>query len=269
MTMISRINVTKERLEQLYVRDGLSAPKCAVMLGCAQSSIIRYLQKFGIKGRPKGRFDHRVHGITKATLLNLYIEQGLSERQCAEVLGLPTHGAITERIREFGIKTRPSKFQLGNQLSTVAGGEGSRVWKGGKKPVSCAQCGKRLVRFPSLINRNNFCRSDCRKKWLSAQNALAKNPNWRGGTSFEPYPTTWTFHLREMIRERDDRTCQVCGEKENGTRLAVHHIDYDKANISPPNLITLCRKCHTHTNYRREEWTKFFLGGAVSIQTRA
>jgi hypothetical protein len=81
------------------------------------------------------------------------------------------------------------------------------------------------------------------------------NPTWRGGLSFEPYPNTWTFALREMIRNRDGRKCCICGIGETVKRHDVHHIDYDKKNTNPHNLITLCVPCHRKTNYKREYWT--------------
>lgn len=86
------------------------------------------------------------------------------------------------------------------------------------------------------------------------------NPNWRGGKSFEPYPIGWTRTFKEQIRFRDRYTCQVCRvpEAECDCRLCVHHKDYDKSNIEPNNLVSLCRSCHTKTNYHREEWRRFF-----------
>ena len=41
-------------------------------------------------------------------------------------------------------------------------------------------------------------------------------------------------------------------------RLAIHHIDYDKTNNIPLNLVTLCNSCHTKTNYNRVPWVKLF-----------
>ena len=41
-------------------------------------------------------------------------------------------------------------------------------------------------------------------------------------------------------------------------KLDVHHIDYDKKNNDPKNLISLCRKCHMKTNKNRKYWTKYF-----------
>jgi hypothetical protein len=87
-----------------------------------------------------------------------------------------------------------------------------------------------------------------------------KNPNWQGGISYYPYPEDWTESLRESIRERDNYICQLCGihQDELDIKLDIHHIDYDKNNLSPRNLISLCRSCHLKTNYDREEWCKYF-----------
>ena len=160
--------ITKEQLEEFYINQGLSLPKCAKALGRRSSSGILYLlRKYGIKTRKKGRFDHRIHGITKAQLENLYVEQGLSVRECAKVLGLPSHGAISKRLSEFGIKTRPSKFQEGNQINKGRAPEDCSGWKGGKKIVLCDNCGEELPKFPSLISETNFCDSICKGEWLS------------------------------------------------------------------------------------------------------
>jgi hypothetical protein len=81
----------------------------------------------------------------------------------------------------------------------------------------------------------------------------AKNPSWNGGSSFEPYGVEFNNNLKRLIRERDEYMCHLCGEKGN----FVHHIDYNKKNNSAANLITLCNKCHTKTNSRREEFQPF------------
>lgn len=86
------------------------------------------------------------------------------------------------------------------------------------------------------------------------------NPNWMGGISFEPYGLEFNSKLKEQIRARDDHTCQECGQTQEqaGYKLAVHHIDYNKKNNKPENLIILCRQCHSQTNYERDDWTNYF-----------
>jgi hypothetical protein len=85
-----------------------------------------------------------------------------------------------------------------------------------------------------------------------------KNPNWQGGKSFEPYNIDWTETLKRSIRERDHYTCQLNGEIQGDICFAVHHIDYNKKNCDPNNLITLCNRCHIKTNFNRAYWTVYF-----------
>ena len=81
------------------------------------------------------------------------------------------------------------------------------------------------------------------------------NPSWIDGRSFEPYPREWTDELRKKIKSIDNYTCQLCGAN---SPLDVHHIDYDKKNCNPRNLITLCKNCHPKTNYNRKYWIEYF-----------
>lgn len=81
-----------------------------------------------------------------------------------------------------------------------------------------------------------------------------KCPNWQGGLSFEPYSVDWTETLKKSIRERDKYICRICNEYSN----IVHHIDYNKKNCNPDNLIVLCKRCHMKTNFNRDSWIKYF-----------
>jgi hypothetical protein len=85
-----------------------------------------------------------------------------------------------------------------------------------------------------------------------------KNPAWKGGISFEPYNPEFNNNLKKYIRDRDYHICQLCNKPENGSKLRIHHIDYDKKNINSINLISLCNSCHIKTNYNREYWIDFF-----------
>jgi 5-methylcytosine-specific restriction endonuclease McrA len=59
-----------------------------------------------------------------------------------------------------------------------------------------------------------------------------------------PYPREFNRTLREQIRSREDHKCFLCSTPENGKKLDVHHIDYDKRNNDPFNLVALCHTCH-------------------------
>lgn len=117
-------------------------------------------------------------------------------------------------------------------------------------------------------NRKGEHHSEETKKRLSEINkglkTGEKNPYWKGGTSFYPY--CWKFNngLKEKIRERDNRTCQLCGrtEKENlqlwKEKLCMHHVHYDKPNCKP-DLMSLCKKCSSVVNFNRDYYENLFM----------
>lgn len=86
------------------------------------------------------------------------------------------------------------------------------------------------------------------------------NPLWNNGSSFEPYGPEFNRKLKNMIRRRDNQVCINCGlhREKLDKALAIHHINYDKKCNFPQNLVSLCNKCHSLTNYNRSHWIKFF-----------
>ncbi len=94
-------------------------------------------------------------------------------------------------------------------------------------------------------------------KWMLGRNK-EQHWNWQGGKSFEPYSLDWTASLRRTIRERDHYICQLCQKEQGDIAHDVHHIDYNKQNCDPKNLITLCHICNIKVNHNREYWTNYF-----------
>ena len=93
------------------------------------------------------------------------------------------------------------------------------------------------------------------------------NPNFIHGKCYEPYPLGWTNTFKEQIRLRDNYKCQNCGchEVENCRKLDIHHIDYNKENLFPDNLISLCQRCHGKTNGKtRDYWIRYYKDKIVS-----
>ena len=147
-------------------------------------------------------------------------------------------------------------------------GELNSRWNGPKKK-SCPDCGKEIQ------ITSKFCYSCSKKGDRHADIKGIKNPNygngqimqgrnnpnWQGGIKHDPYGKEFNSTLRSQIRERDGNRCRMCGcsGKDLKRKLHIHHIDYDKQNNDPSNLISLCVHCHVKTNYQRVSWQGYFL----------
>jgi hypothetical protein len=82
----------------------------------------------------------------------------------------------------------------------------------------------------------------------------SKNPNWRGGKSFEPYGLSFNSKFKKIIYDVYALHCLNCGGVGMRGKLDVHHIDYNKQNNLFVNLIPLCPVCHGKSNYNRGVW---------------
>ncbi len=135
------------------------------------------------------------------------------------------------------------RFQKGHKINL------GRRWnqsEGAKEKIRNSKLGKKRKPFTKQTKIN-----------MSLCKLGIKNPNWCGGKSFEPYSSRFNKRLKELIRERDDYFCQICG-KFLLKKGIVHHINYNKKDCRPENLILLCNSCHSKTNFKRNKWRDFF-----------
>jgi hypothetical protein len=95
--------------------------------------------------------------------------------------------------------------------------------------------------------------SDETKAKLSAKLSGENHPNWIDGSSKLPYGPGFTRKFKDLIRDRDGNRCTRCGIRRDKVvrALDVHHIDHDKFNNDPTNLITVCNPCNVwYSNHR-------------------
>lgn len=122
---------------------------------------------------------------------------------------------------------------------------GDAVWR------CICTCGKESLVKGSSLTSGHTKSCGCYRKEVQLS-VMAKpgkkHRNWRGGVYFG-YSSEWTDELRESVRNRDGRKCQYpeCDyddTKAGRKRLDVHHIDGNKKNCLPGNLISLCHPHH-------------------------
>lgn len=219
------------------------------------------------KGRPKS-VEH------KAKLSQSLIGRHLPEQHKTNI-SKALKGKLLGRVCSAQTKDKMSKAKLGTHHTDEARTKMSKSRKGKKFSDSHKENlskasntienieKKRAIHKGNKYNLGRHASDETRAKMSEAHRG-EKCHLWLGGKSFEPYTPDFNNALKEQIRKRDNYTCQICGVHENGVKLGVHHVDYDKTNNQPNNLISLCsgakrtHSCHTKTNYNREFWTLYF-----------
>lgn len=116
------------------------------------------------------------------------------------------------------------------------------------KLMRTEECGfcKILFTKPKAVRGFKYCGIECSNKAHSIKMRNKNNPNYLHGKANNGYPVEWNKSFKKLIRDRDDFICQLCymTEEQHGKKLCVHHIDFDRFNLDPENLITLCKYCH-------------------------
>lgn len=105
---------------------------------------------------------------------------------------------------------------------------------------------------------SHYHHTDSAKKRIGDSCRKEKHYLWRGGSSFLPYCSKFNNYLKDQVRIRDNHTCQLCNTKENGRKLDVHHIHHDRPNCYP-DLISLCRSCHSKVNIDKNQYESLFM----------
>lgn len=101
--------------------------------------------------------------------------------------------------------------------------------------------------------------TDEHKAKISAAISGEHHPRWKGGISFEPYCPKFNDNLKTRVRNFFGNECVLCGKSEvqNGVRLSVHHVEYNKlacCDGKPVTFAALCKCCHSKTGSDRTRW---------------
>ena len=128
-----------------------------------------------------------------------------------------------------------------------------------KSPPPSFRQKRRDIMMGNKLTLGYIPSNETRQK-LSEANRREKHWNWKGGVLPVRYPSDFNIILKRQIRERDGHICQLCTARENGRLHSIHHIDYNKDNCHPLNLLTLCVSCNSKVNFNIEHWTTHFQG---------
>jgi transposase len=94
--------ITKEMLDDLYIKKNISTHKIARMLGCSSETIANRCREFGIVLKGQGK---RKKKIDKEILVRLYVREGKTLTEITEILGC-SYSRIRNYCLEYGIHIR-------------------------------------------------------------------------------------------------------------------------------------------------------------------
>ena len=190
-------------------------------------------------------------------------------------MGNKTYKKIIKECSNCGenVERRPSMFEGENVFCST---KCESIFKTDKKNVECAFCGDEIRKVNSQINNNNFCSIDCRTSFYSGkqhgmsnsryiqcyhckddfkrpESHINKDKNFCSKECYHEYIKTndnrnsnKAKKWRNDIRNRDNWTCQDCGEKKEN--IEAHHIKKWKDNpdkrFEMDNGVSLCLECH-------------------------
>ena len=148
--------------------------------------------------------------------------------------------------RKFGDWTVLNYYNTNKNVKTI--------WK------CICRCGHtELVIGQNLLNGKSKRCNECKIQRMSMVFYGPNSPTWKGGISCEPYCDAWADkEYKEDIKARDNYECQNPDCWKTGAVLCLHHVDYDKKNCAPTNLISICKSCNARANFNREWYTRFY-----------
>ena len=118
-------------------------------------------------------------------------------------------------------------------------------WEAHRLRFTCEICGKKVVLKKARASKDmpRFCSNACRGKAFSGEN----HPNYKGGTIHEAGYRRAYVNGKQLYEQRLVAAAQL-GSPLDG--CIVHHIDEDKLNNDPSNLM-IFEDMPSHMAYHR------------------
>ncbi len=252
------MNITKELLENLYLKNQYSASQIAEIIGIPKTTVKSYLRRLGIRKTElmlgKKPYDNRDW---------LYEEYMVKQKGYTVIADecRVSYTVIRDRILYFGWPLRGHKeIDKGaprrGKKHTEESIKKIKSTRNKKRVIStCSYCNKSLevVQSKFFISNRHFCNVACFHNYLVKHRVETVNI-----TDSAQYKE-W----RKSVYRRDGYRCKMPGCNSNSRDIAAHHIypknQFPDKQFEITNGITLCRKCHEKTYGKESQFIEMLV----------
>lgn len=175
------------------------------------------------------------------------------------------------------VTRKPAEFKSENTFCSrecyhVHNRSGYRKIK--REIYNCDYCSSEIERLPSTVANQTYiyCDRECKNRHhglvFTGERHPSYNPNLTDEERVQNRKYNEYYKWRQAVYERDNFTCQCCGD-DTGGNLVAHHIlnysEHEELRTELDNGITLCDiKCHKafhdeygYTKNNREQLNEF------------
>lgn len=216
-------SITKDLLEQMYLRENKSLLDIAKVLDKSIAQVSRYLKKFGIQTRP------------------------FSTKRLQPRLGAVLSEETKDKIRKGHLGKKLSlehKAKIKEWMAINKPFQGKKHSKESKQKQSDKMSGRKLTPEHRAKTIKNLIFGDVKGE---------KSHGWKGGISRVNARLRQTKEQQawnKQVKERDNYTCVLCGHynKSNHADHIAPFALYPELRLSLDNGRTLCVNCHRKTD---------------------
>ena len=191
--------------------------------------------------------------IDEELLKKLYIDDNLSTDEIAKLLDA-SRATICRRLGKIGIELRGGKANKGRESpkkGTITSNFDEHkdsiynsyyVDKLSKREISA----KYLISYKTLVKL--FDKWGWQSRTHIEQSTL-HNKTYKAGKNLGKQNKNYHYIYSKVAFDYYDAECMECRYSKIKSVLEIHHIDGDRSNNEPENLMILCPTCHKELHY--------------------
>lgn len=268
----------KKELEHAYNGERRSSSSIGEIYQCSNFTVLKWLRMYKIRVRSNSDAQMGLHVGKKSAryiepppkeeLERLYLKERKTPPEIGAIFGCSGY-PVRKWLDMYSIRKRtPSEARMGKCV-----GRDNPLYIEPPPKEELERLYLEELKTPAVIGTLFNCDQNTVIRWLrqykipvrTAADVMRNirngenNHMWNGGSSFEPYCPKFNEAFKESIREAFGRVCFLCPttEVENGRKLSVHHVNYNKdclCDDSVCEFVPLCIQCHAKTNGDRDYW---------------